>query len=155
MAVTLTSRGDSTLPLDFRGISPAGLRGKSASEIESLPILLGTLQAPLAEHFSVATGGAGDLLVLAGDCRAVHGIGSGLESGSIRVEGEAGRHCGAEMRGGSLEILGSAGDWLGAEMRGGEIRVHGNAGNGVGAAYRGSVRGMRGGEIFIHGSAGD
>ncbi len=78
-----------------------------------------------------------------------------MSSGTVHVEGNAGRHVGSEMAGGEIHVSGDAGDWVGGEMHGGLIHVHGRAGHLIGAAYRGSRRGMTGGTILIDGDVGN
>jgi len=155
MPLRLRITTDSHLPIDLAGILPERIRGKSLGEIERIKVFCGNRQLPLAELFAVAGDAADAALHLSGDLASVHRIGAGLTEGTIRVEGNAGRHLGAEMRGGGIEVFGDAGDWLGVEMHGGEIRVHGNAADHAGAAYPGSPRGMTGGELLIDGNAGD
>lgn len=155
MPLNLTLRTTSTLPIEVEGILPEACEGKSLAEIEQLPILHGKERLGLAELFQVTGSGADRELIFHGDCHSVHGIGAKMNSGRIRIEGNAGRHLGSQMQGGEILVQGDCGDWPGAEMRGGKIVVQQNAGHQVGAAYRGSARGMRGGEILIHGDAGN
>jgi formylmethanofuran dehydrogenase subunit C len=153
--LTLTYRGNTSVPVEVEGIVPAALREKPLGEIEKLPIFHGNRQVPLAEFFTVAGDPGDEQLTFAGDLAGVHWIGAKMERGIVRVEGNAGRHVGSEMIGGEIHVLGDAGDWVGGEMRKGLIHVRGNAGNLVGSAYRGSDRGMTGGTLLIGGNVGD
>ena len=155
MACTLTLKTATTIPVEVEGLTPEALRDKSLAEIEHFPIFHGNRQSPLAELFTVSGSADDETLVFAGDMTAVHWIGAKMTSGTIRIEGDAGRHVGSQMRGGAIHVHGHAGDWVGSEMRGGLIQVRGSAGDMVGAAYRGSVKGMTQGTILIHGDAGD
>jgi formylmethanofuran dehydrogenase subunit C len=153
--LTLTYRATTTIPVEAECLTPDQLAGKSAAEVEALPVQHGNRQVPLAEFFTVR-GDAGDgELHIEGDCSRVKWIGAGMTTGRITVHGPVGMHLGAEMSGGAIEVHGNAGDWAGAEMRGGRIHIHGDAGHLVGAAYRGSRRGMRGGVILVDGQAGN
>lgn len=143
------------LPIDFSSIEPERLRGQSLAEIERRRIFCGHRELPLAELFTVSGDPADGEINLSGDLASVHGIGTRMAAGTIRINGNAGRHVGAEMRGGTIELFGDAGDWLGAEMRGGRILVHGNAADYAAAAYPGGLRGMTGGELLIDGNAGN
>jgi len=154
MPLCLHFTADSRLPIDFTRVGPEQTRRQSLAEIERTKIFCGNRQLPLAELFSVSGGPADGEIHLAGDLASVHGIGARMTEGSIRVEGNAGRHLGAEMRGGRIEVSGNAGDWLGTEMHSGQIRVRGNAADHAAAAYPGSPRGMTGGELLIDGDAG-
>jgi formylmethanofuran dehydrogenase subunit C len=155
MSITLTYRGETTLPVEIEGLTPDWAWDKTLVEIERFEIFHGNQKLPLAEMFGVA-GDAGDKQFnFEGDLSGVHWIGAQMRSGKIHIYGPAGRHVGSELRGGEIYVEGDAGDWVGSEMRGGSIRVQGNAGHQVGAAYRGSAQGMRGGTIIIDGDAGN
>jgi formylmethanofuran dehydrogenase subunit C len=155
MAITLTYRGETSLPVEVEGFVPDWAFGKSLAEIEQFEIFHGNRKIPLAEMFTIH-GDAGDKrFEFEGDLSGVHWIGAHMRSGEIHIHGSVGRHVGSEMRGGEIRVKGDAADWLGCEMRGGSIQVQGNAGDLVGAAYRGSAQGMRGGTIIIEGNAGN
>jgi formylmethanofuran dehydrogenase subunit C len=143
-----------TVPLEAETITPDAFAGRSAADIERLPVAQGNAQACLGDFFSV-DGDGGEAIRLEGDLSRVKWIGRGMTRGRIDIVGDAGMHVGAEMRGGALTVAGNAGDWAGAEMRGGLLRIEGNAGHLVGAAYRGSERGMRDGTIIVAGNAGN
>lgn len=144
----------SAIPIDVEGITPERIRGMSLPEIEKLEISRGNRRVELAEFFRVSGDAADERIEWSGNLSGVHWIGAKMSSGTIRVEGNAGRHLGSGMRGGSIFVSGNTGDWLGAEMRAGTIRVHGNVSDQAGAAYRGSPRGMCGGTLLIDGNAG-
>ena len=144
----------SRLPIDLAGILPETLRRQPLAEIERSKIFCGNRQLPLAELFAVSGDPADNEIYLAGDLASFHGIGAKMSEGTIRVDGNVGRHLGAEMGGGRIEVFGDAGDWLGAAMHGGRIHVHGSAGDHSAADYPGHPRGMTGGELLIDGDAG-
>jgi formylmethanofuran dehydrogenase subunit C len=77
-----------------------------------------------------------------------------MQSGTLMVQGNLGRHSGEQMTGGRLLIKGSAADWLACGMRGGEIRVLGDAGNNAVGSLPGDRQGMIGGQVIIDGSVG-
>jgi formylmethanofuran dehydrogenase subunit C len=155
MSITLTYRGETSLPVEVEGLTPDWAWDKPLIAIERFEIFHGNQKLPLAEMFTVA-GDAGDKQFdFDGNLAGVHWIGAHMRSGQIYIHGCAGRHLGSELRGGEIHVEGDAGDWIGCEMRGGSIRVHGNAGHLVGAAYRGSAQGMRGGTIVADGNAGN
>jgi len=154
MPLKLLLLDQTTLPIEIEGLVPLALRGKSIAEIERWPARCGRDVVALAEFFKVSGDAREDQLLLEGDLRAVHGLGSGLTEGTIRIEGSAGRHLGAQMRGGTIVVSGDAGDWAGAELRGGLLDIRGRAGDCVGSAYRGSRKGMTGGTILIGRDAG-
>jgi formylmethanofuran dehydrogenase subunit C len=155
MSITLTYRGDTSLPVEIEDLTPDWACDKPLAQIERFEIFHGNRKLPLAEMFSV-TGDAGDKRFdFEGNLAGVHWIGANMRSGQINIHGPAGRHLGSELRGGEIHVEGDASDWIGCEMRGGLIRIRGSAGHLVGAAYRGSARGMRGGMIVVDGNAGN
>ncbi|HNX40141.1 MAG TPA: formylmethanofuran dehydrogenase subunit C [Methanothrix sp.] len=140
-------------------IRPDGFAGKSAAEIQALPVWQGPRKLALSELFDVelrdgASAQPGETAIfMEGDLSRVKRIGQGMKEGKIEISGSAGMHLGEEMSGGSILVKGDAGSWAGMEMKGGSIRIQGNAADHVGSAYRGSWRGMTGGEIRIEGNA--
>jgi formylmethanofuran dehydrogenase subunit C len=153
-AVILRARVQITgVPLEAESISPDLFLGRSAAEIEALPVAYGNETRRLGEFFQVE-GERSDEIEIAGSIARVKWVGSGMTRGRVVVHGDVGMHAGAYMRGGELVVEGNAGEFLGVEMEGGLIRVKGNAGHRAGAAYRGSKFGMKGGVIVIEGNAG-
>ncbi|MGD9720798.1 MAG: formylmethanofuran dehydrogenase subunit C [Pirellulales bacterium] len=151
----LVYQAETNVPVEVAGLVPHALRGKSAAEIERLPIAHGNASRPLAEFFAVSGDAADNRLEFAGNLAGVHWIGAHLAEGSIHVAGNAGRHVGSEMTGGEIHVAGDVSDWLGGEMHGGLIDVRGSAGDFTGAAYRGSKHGMTGGTLLVRGAAGN
>jgi formylmethanofuran dehydrogenase subunit C len=155
MAIRLTPRAETSVPVEIEGFTPDWACDKSISEIERFEIFHGNCKIPLAEMFQV-TGDASDkCFEFEGNLAGVHWIGAHMSSGTVRVLGPAGRHVGSQMRGGEIVVEAGAGGWVGAEMHRGLIRIKGNAGHLTGAAYRGSSKGMTGGTILVSGNAGN
>lgn len=158
--LTLTYRGPSssatggTAPVELEGITPDKLKGLAAADIARQPIFHGNQSVELGALFTVSGSADDEQLTIAGDLSGVHWIGAKMQSGLLRIEGNAGRHVGSGLRGGEILVNGDTGDWLGAEMRGGLLHVRGSAGDQAGAAYRGSPRGMLGGKLFVCGNVG-
>jgi formylmethanofuran dehydrogenase subunit C len=155
MALTLTYTGQTAIPVEVEGLVPSALCDTSAKEIELFEIFHGNRKSPLGEFFRVCGSPDDGELVFDGDLSGVHWIGAGMDSGIIRVVGDAGRHVGSQMTGGEIYVEGNAGDWVGGEMHGGFIHIKGSAGHLIGAAYRGSARGMTAGAILIDGDVGN
>jgi len=114
---------------------------------------IGRRRVPVAELFDVQ-GEPGPDVRIVGNLRHVDGLGAGMSTGTLTIEGDAGDGAGVAMSGGLLRILGSAGDRLGAPrpgasrgMTGGEIIVTGNVG--ADAARR-----VRRGLIVVGGGTG-
>ena len=139
--------------VDGSVLTPERLRGRGAREVSAMTLSCGRLALPLGELFDVA-GTGDDHLFLAGDLRSIDGIGNGMPTGQIVVDGPCGDHVGAGMSGGEIVVVGDVGAWAGAEMRGGHLTIRGNAGDRLGGAYPGARAGMSGGEIVITGDAG-
>jgi formylmethanofuran dehydrogenase subunit C len=150
-AVTLTVRATIPAPLDVECVAPDRFATLAAGEIARLPVWAGREQQALGDWFDIRGGGTPHVRVV-GDVRHVTGLGCGMTTGTLIVDGDAGRRTGAAMTGGTIEVHGSAGDDLGVSMAGGAIHVRRNAGARVGAGEAGASRGMTGGEIIIEGS---
>ena len=154
MSITLTYRGETSLPVEIEGFVSDWACDKSLAEIERFEVFHGNRKVALAELFSISGDAADKRIDFEGDLGGVHRIGAQMRSGEIHVHGSAGRHLGSELRGGAIVVDDDAADWVGCEMRGGRIQIRGSAGNFVGAAYRGSPQGMRGGTIIVEGDVG-
>jgi formylmethanofuran dehydrogenase subunit C len=149
-------RNPTRIPVEVDTIKLEDIRELAAADVANLLVQYGNAQEPLGDFFDVSGSAIEDnCMVWQGDCKQVKLIGSCMSSGTVRVEGDAGMHLGAEMTGGEVICNGNSGDWVGAELHGGTITVTGNAGHLVGAVYRGGPKGMTGGRILIHGNAGN
>ncbi len=145
---------DTSLPIEADGLAQAAMSATSADEVARTLVWHGNRQIAAGEFFSVKAKPGDGEVVIRGDLSGIHRLGEGMTAGTLRIEGDAGRHLGAAMRGGEIHVQGSAGDFAGAEMRDGLIHIAGDAGNCAGGAYVGSQRGMRGGTLLIDGDAG-
>jgi formylmethanofuran dehydrogenase subunit C len=139
MTLTLTLREQPDVSLGADVLVPDRLA--AADDIGALPLWHGKERARIDDFFALT--GAGDDVRLEGDLSRVRGVGAGMTSGRLTVDGDVGDWAGAGMRGGTLVVRGSAGRHLGgalpgerAGMRGGEIVVVGNAGEQAGAGFR-------------------
>ncbi len=143
------------VPLEAETISPGLLLGKSASEVEALPVFHGNNEMKLGDFFTVIPRPGNDTVEVEGDLSKVKLLGNAMSSGRLIIHGNVGAHLGAGMTGGEIIVEGNAADWVGREMSGGHIIIKGNAGHMLGSAVRGATVGMLGGEILVHGSAGN
>ena len=155
MTLELEYIGKTTIPLELQGVTPCRLRELSLPEIQQIEVYHGKEIVPLAEFFKISGDLADEQMCFSGDLTGVHWIGWKMESGSITIAENCGRHLGSEMKAGTILVQGNASDWVGAEMRGGLIHIKGNAGHQVGAGYRGSSTGMNRGTILVHGDVGN
>jgi len=153
-ALSLRLRERLSQRIDMSPFTPAQLAGKSAGEIERIPLWLGNRQVETAELFSIG-GDAADGIVIQSDSDRLDRIGAGLDGGSIRIEGRAGAYLGLGMRNGQIEVDGDAGPAAGCAMAGGRLAIGGNAGDFLGGAVTGDRQGMRGGLLTVRGNAGD
>lgn len=144
------------LPADatLLGITADRLAGLDAAAAQRLEILLDGRPTPLGEIASAAGESGDGAIECLGDWSSLHGIGSGMRSGRLRIRGGVGHGAGATMEGGTIVIEGDASDRLGAGMTGGSILVEGNAGDAVAGALPGRASGMRGGIVLVQGSVG-
>jgi formylmethanofuran dehydrogenase subunit C len=155
MPLILTYRAHTKVPVEVEGLLPERVRGKSLADIGRIEVFHGNEKLPLAELFGLSGSADDKHMHFVGDLAGVHWIGAHMAEGTIRVEGNVGRHVGSEMTGGMIDVRGNASDWVGGEMHAGLIHVRGSGGNLVGAAYRGSSQGMTGGTILIDGPVGN
>jgi formylmethanofuran dehydrogenase subunit C len=154
MTLSLTLRTPPPGRVDASVLTPERLRGRGAREISALTVSCGRRALPLGELFDVV-GTGGDHLFVAGDLRSIDGIGQGMATGQLVIDGPCGNDLGAGMSGGDIFVDGDVGAWAGAEMRGGHLTIRGSAGDRLGGAYPGTRAGMSGGEIVITGDAGE
>jgi formylmethanofuran dehydrogenase subunit C len=132
---TLTLRAPLRQQVDASTVAWATLSGLMATEIGAQKVWVeGEGSARLGDLFDIR-GAPAPRIRLVGDLALLDGIGTGLATGEIVVEGDAGWH-------------------LGRGMSGGLIEVRGNVGPHAGAAEPGAKRGITGGEIIVRGSAG-
>ncbi len=156
MPLSIRLHTESSIPIEVDSLQLKTMRSQTPDEIARTLIFRGNQELPCGEFFDVSGSASEDnTVVWEGNLHKVKLIGTHLSEGTVRVEGNAGMHLGAEMTGGEIILNGDASDWVGAEMKGGRIRVNGNAGHLVGAVYRGGRKGMTGGEILIDGNAGN
>jgi formylmethanofuran dehydrogenase subunit C len=155
MAIRLSYKAETLVPVEVEGLTPDWACDKSIKEIEKFEIFHGNCKIPLAEMFQIDGNASDKCIDFEGNLTGVHWIGAHMSSGMVRVHGPVGRHVGSQMRGGEIVVQGDAAGWVGAEMHRGLIRILGNAGHLTGAAYRGSSKGMTGGTILVSGHAGN
>jgi formylmethanofuran dehydrogenase subunit C len=124
-----------------------------ASSLPQQVLYVGRRRVALRDLFEVS-GDPGDEVRVVGELSRVDGLGTGMQSGTLIIDGVAGRAIGYAMRGGAIDALSDVGDDAGVAMSGGLLRIRGSAGDRLGAAMPGASRGMTGGEILVHGNAG-
>src|SRR5690606_14419537 len=105
MPLTISLHTPSDIPLEVDSVVMETVCGQSPDDVQRTPIQRGNRQVPLGEFFNVAGSAADDrTIVWQGDCSKVKLIGSKLAAGTVRVEGHAGMHLGAEMSGGEVFV---------------------------------------------------
>ena len=83
MPLHLTNLADDQVPIEFAGLTPAALARMSLAGIRRLRVRRGNRETALGELFQV-TGDSADLdWLMEGDCRHVHGLGTGIDGGTI------------------------------------------------------------------------
>jgi len=151
--VTLTLRAPLTQRMAAEGLTPDRIATLGEREIAALPIWFGSERLRLGDLFTIV-GERAAVVRIGGDLSLLDGIGAGMTSGNLVVEGRVGRRVGAGMAGGTLTVLGDAGDAAGMSMAGGVLRIEGNVGDRLASAEPGASKGMTGGEVIVTGSAG-
>ena len=136
--------------IDLSGLAPALASGKTADALGQLTVAHGIR---LGDMFTVS-GSPGDTLTISGGSDRLDGVGAGMTSGTLILEGDAGANAGLDMKGGKLEIHGSTGSYLASGMKGGIIHVTGNAGDYAGGVASGRRFGMTGGSVIVEGDIG-
>ncbi|KAB2321270.1 formylmethanofuran dehydrogenase subunit C [Betaproteobacteria bacterium SCN1] len=151
---TLSLRTAPAGRIDMTGVLPEILAGRTAAEIEKMPLRVDGVPVALGECFAV-TAGEGEALTIRPEGARLDGLGRDMRTGMLRVEGAAGHYLAQGMRGGELIVDGDAGDCAANGMRGGCLRIAGNAGDWLAAALIGDRAGMGGGVVAVGGNAGD
>ena len=152
---TLTLRRPLQQRVDASAVAWDALPGLDAGAIEEQELWIdGAGRSRVGDLFEVSAASGGQVRLM-GDLALMDGIGAGLASGALVVEGNAGWYLGQGMRGGAIEVRGSAGPQAGAAlpgakrgMTGGEIVIRGSAGPGLGS-------GCRRGLIAVEGDVGE
>jgi formylmethanofuran dehydrogenase subunit C len=156
MPLLLTPRTSIPSALDCSQLLDENWCTRTITDWETLTLVSGRQSVPLTDIFAIS-GSVGDdqLLQIQTSGLTLNGLGTGLKTGQLEVQGDIGAACGANLQGGKINVRGNAGDHLGQGMKSGQIIVHGHAGQRVGGPLPGAKTGMRGGEIHIAGDAGD
>jgi formylmethanofuran dehydrogenase subunit C len=153
--ITLTPLKQFRFPVMAECINPDVFQGKSVDEIVQLTVWEGNKQKKLGDLFKIEqTPAETPSIVINGNVEEVRRIGSGMKSGEIVINGNAGMHLGEKMAGGKIIVNGDAEGWAGSDMKNGLLEIMGNAGPYLASPYRGSSTGMRGGKIVVHGNVG-
>jgi formylmethanofuran dehydrogenase subunit C len=153
-ALTLRLREQPGRGIDVSLLTPDRLTGLSPAAIGALPLYNGNRRQQLSSLFDIS-GNDTQQLVILDSSRHLHGIGSGMTFGHIRIEGDCGDHLGQDMRNGCIEANGNSGHWTACGMHDGMITVAGNCGDFAGGALPGDRQGMRGGTLLVRGNCGD
>jgi formylmethanofuran dehydrogenase subunit C len=152
--LVLRLRAAPAFRMDLSPLTPDRLAGQSADAVARTPLVYGRRSVPVGEWFDVR-GSAGPGIVIEGDCTRLDRIGASMQSGLIRIEGNAGAYLGIGMRGGRIEVSGGCDAYAACGLAGGLVRLGGDAGDFLGAALPGEHRGMRGGVVIVGGRLGD
>lgn len=130
--VVLTLRTALERPIDASCIAADRLAALGEREISALPVRHDGRAGVLGDFFDVRGERTARVRVV-GSLDGADGIGTGMTSGELVIEGNVGRD-------------------LGLAMSGGTVDVHGNAGVNAGGAPPGAARGVMGGELIVRGS---
>lgn len=152
----LRLRAQPDLRLEMAGLTPLAVAGLSASELARRPVWHGNQSLPLGEFFAIESRPDDTpTLVFEGDLSCCDGLGTDLDGGRLRVEGDVGDCLGAGMRSGEIVVTGNAGLLAARAMSGGTLEVGGNVGDYAAGALPGDMDGVRGGLIVVRGNVGE
>lgn len=152
--LTLTLRQTHTRPLDVSALRLPPPERDPASVLARTRIRLGEQLLEAGEIFAFSGTDPQQVEIHSGDTR-VHGIGSGMEGGTLTVRGSAGDCLGRGMTGGVLRVEGSCGHFAASALEGGLVEVRGDTGSSLAGAIPGEMNGARGGLVVVRGRAGD
>jgi formylmethanofuran dehydrogenase subunit C len=139
--------------LDLAALLPHLLAGKRVHEIAEIDLSTTREKIAVGDVFTIRAGTAEEIRFDGGSER-FDGIGRGLQSGRISVDGDVGMEAGRKMTGGELIVTGHAGPYAGSCMSGGRLEISGDAGDFLAAPREGEMLGMTGGMLVVRGSAG-
>jgi len=144
--VTLSLRATFEGQLDVEGVAADRFADRSEREIAALPARLGARTARLGDFFDVR-GERSTRVRVDGALAQVHGLGAGMASGELVIDGDAGRRVAAGMTGGEIVVFGSTGAEAAARVRSGLVVVAGDVG-------RDAARAMIAGTLVVCGRTG-
>ena len=153
-ALTFTLKKDLAQKLDVSTLTPDLLAGKSLTEISATLLWYGKQQIAASEAFAI-TGSDTNNIVFDKSTTKIDYIGSGLSTGSITVNGDAGAFLAFQMQQGNITVNGNVADFAATEMAGGLLLINKNVGDYLGAALVGNKKGMKGGIVIVKGNAGE
>ncbi|MGB8277005.1 MAG: formylmethanofuran dehydrogenase subunit C [Methylovirgula sp.] len=151
--LTLVLKASPAQRLDLSALLPHLLAGKSVDEIAAIDLATTREKISVGDVFTIRAGATEEIRFEGGSER-FDGIGRGMQSGRISVNGDVGIEAGRAMSGGELTIIGHAGPFAGSGMSGGRIEIGGNAGDFLAGPREGEMLGMSGGMLVVRGSTG-
>jgi formylmethanofuran dehydrogenase subunit C len=152
----LTLKGTLERRVDGSSLVPERLAKVPLADLLSMPLSTANSSPVRLEDLfwvQLPTGPA-DMVVIRGDCRRLDGLGRGMCSGTLMIDGSAGDRVGSGMRGGTILVAGDVGDEVCSGMRGGVVAIAGHCGDRLAMPLPGERSGMRGGDVLIAGSVG-
>jgi formylmethanofuran dehydrogenase subunit C len=152
-ALRFTLRSPPEQRVDLSQLTPDRLSGQDRTSIERIVVSTTRVRLLVGDLFRVRGDDTAQIAIEGGSDR-FDGVGQGMTSGSLVLDGAGGAQAGRAMRGGRLEIRGSTGPFAASGMRGGEIEIVGDAGDFLGGPLAGEVAGMAGGSVLVRGRAG-
>ena len=153
-ALTFTLTKDLIQKLDVSPLTPNLLADKTHAEIASTLLWYGKQQIRADETFEITGNNANELVFNKSTSKIDH-IGSGVKTGKITVNGDAGAFLAFNMSNGNINVNGNVADFAASGMEGGLLEINGNVGDYLGAAIIGERKGMKGGIVIVKGNAGE
>ena len=131
--LTLRKKNSDKTRISLEGIVPDRLQHLSATDIETLPIVVSDKVTSLKTQFDVLDGDR-SILLLTGDLSHCDFVAGGMQDGELIVESTVGDFLAAGMKAGRVLIMGNAGAYACSSLRGGHVAVRGDVGEYAAAA---------------------
>ncbi|WP_274628885.1 formylmethanofuran dehydrogenase subunit C [Arvimicrobium flavum] len=152
-ALTFTIREEPPERLDLSPLTPRRLAGMALRDIATIRLGQSKRASVAGDVFHIS-GDDPENIVFEGGSGRFDRVAAEMDSGEVRVIGDAGAQAGRLMRGGRLLVEGDAGPHAGSGMRGGRVEIAGDAGDHLGAPLAGELAGMNGGVLIVRGKSG-
>lgn len=140
--------------VDMSPLSTHLLTGLEPKEIGAITLQCGKAKIRVDELFTI-NGSDTQNIVIKNSFGKLDYIAKDMQSGSVRVEGDAGAYLALGMKDGNIHVSGNAGIFAACEMKKGFIAIEGDAGDFLGGALPGNKMGMKGGTVLVKGNAGE
>ncbi len=147
-------RAPPDMRLDLSPLVPDRLAGLDQATIERMELGTARTSRLVGDVFRLHMADSEHVAIEGGSPR-FDWVGSGMRSGELVLDGEAGLYAGRRMAGGRLQIRGRVGGWAASGLRDGHLEIGGDAGPFLGGPLAGERAGMAGGTVVVRGNAAE